>query len=232
MPVSGVPSRQMFSDGVRALFPAGVALGVARVGEGRTADLLTDELAGLDRMAPARAAEFIAGRLALRHAQKSLSVAGFAVPNAADRSPQWPEGFCGSISHARGLAVAVLAHRSERLLSIGVDIEDDSALPADLHDIVLVPEERAALADKVDAGQQAKAVFVVKEAVYKAQYPLTGRLFGFDQISVSLHPQTGCFDARFNAGIAPFRAGERLNGRYSACGGLVIAGLVACAARQ
>lgn len=232
IPVAGTLSPQSLSHGARALFPAAVAVGVAGVGEGRAADLMTEEITALGSMAPNRAAEFIAGRLALRRAQRSLSVPCLAVPNAADRSPQWPAGFCGSISHACGLAIAVLAHRSDRVQSLGVDIEDDAALPADLHDIVLVPEERAALAGKESANRQAKIIFAAKEAVYKAQYLLTRRLFGFEMITVSVQPQAGCFGARFNSGIAPFRSGEHVAGRYSVCGGLIIAGLVLGAMRD
>lgn len=232
MPAFATRSSQALAERVRSLFPAEVGLGVALLGEGQSSDLLAAESAGLTRMVPARAAEFIAGRLALRRAQQALSAACFPVPNATDRSPQWPAGFCGSISHACGLAVAVMAHQSDGLQSLGIDIEDDAPLSADLQDIVLVQEERRALAARVDASRKAKIIFSVKEAVYKAQYPLTGKLFGFDQITVSLLSPTDCFDARFNADILPFQVGSRVAGRYSTGDGLVVAGVSLGATRD
>lgn len=216
--------RQRLSETVQALFPAGVAAGVARIGEGGEEDLLDEERGALARMVPQRKAEYIAGRLALRRAQRALSLPGFSVPNGPDRSPHWPPAFCGSISHAAGLAVAILSRQSNAAHSLGIDIEEDIALPAELLGIVLCPDERALLA-REDTDRLARIVFAAKEAVYKAQYPLSLRLFGFDAVAISLDTGQGRFDARFTTDIAPFSAGDRIAGRYSACDGLILAGV-------
>lgn len=176
-------------------------------------------------MVPARQAEFTAGRLALRRAQAALGVTGFALPNGPDRAPIWPEGYCGSISHAGAVAIAVMGRRTDGLQALGLDIEDDAALPEELHESVLRPAEQAGLRGRDDAGRRARAIFCIKECVYKAQYPLSGRLFGFDMIEVSLAPESGTFTARFMGDAPPFQAGDCQQGRYSACDGLIVSAL-------
>ena len=216
---------------VRALFPPDLrlGLGVARLGEGSDAHLMAQENKALGRVAPLRRAEFAAGRLALRRAQAALGVTPFAVPNGADRAPAWPRGFCGSISHAGGVAMAVLGRQDGGLRSLGLDIEVYEALPAALHDSVLLPPERAGIGGGIDAGRWAQAIFCIKECVYKAQYPLTGQLFGFEVIEVTQGSVAfdrgewpGAFTAQFKKDVVPFRAGDCVEGRYSAGGGLIV----------
>lgn len=210
---------------VRGLFPGEVAVGLARIGTAGKSCLTGAESDGLEQMVPARQAEFIAGRHALRRAQAALGVAGFALPNGPDRAPIWPGGYCGSISHAGGLAMAVLGRCRGGLRSLGLDIEEDTELESDLHETVLVPAERGALHGNDDAGRRAKAIFCIKECVYKAQYPLSRVIFGFEAIEVRPHAASRTFVARFLTDIAPFRAGNCLQGRYLACKGLIVAGL-------
>ncbi|MCC5986613.1 MAG: 4'-phosphopantetheinyl transferase superfamily protein [Pararhodobacter sp.] len=209
---------------VRGLFARDLplGLGLARIGEGGESILIGAEGDGLGRMVPKRRAEFAAGRLALRRAQAALGVAPFAVASSTNRAPFWPEGFCGSISHDGGVAIAVLGRRQGGLQSLGLDIEEDRALPAELHDSVLLESERAAIAGCENGGLKARTIFSIKECVYKAQYPLSLRLFGFEVIEVALDARRGAFCARFMEDVAPFRAGECITGRYSAVGGLIV----------
>ena len=215
------PPAELLRRQVQSLFPPGVVAGVARIGE--TAPLIDAEGNGLARMVPARQAEFIAGRLALRRAQAELGVPPFALINGPDRSPQWPDGYCGSISHAGGVAVVALCHSESGFGSLGLDIEEDRELSPELQENVLLPLERAALARCDHAGRQARLIFCVKECVYKAQYMFSRQLFGFEVIAVTL--SDGAFMAQFMADMAPFRAGDCLKGRYVFTNGLVIAGM-------
>ena len=73
------------------------------------------------KLVPRRRLEYLAGRLAARAALQS---AGADDPfiGRHDGAPVWPSGYCGSISHSAGLAVAVAA-RSRDWRSLGIDIE-------------------------------------------------------------------------------------------------------------
>lgn len=155
--------------------------------------------------------EFSAGRAAARQAMAQLSVAPQAILHGKDRAPIWPQGITGSISHSASdcLAVVWLAHQQ----GIGIDLEPATPLEAALWPVILRPEERDALQDTDDPALQAKRIFTIKEAVYKAQYPLSRRLFGFDAISVSLQAdQPMRFSARFLQRAVPFRIGDALTG--------------------
>jgi 4'-phosphopantetheinyl transferase EntD len=119
--------------------------------------------------------EFLAGRLAARRALAGLGRPAVAVPMAEDRAPVWPEGVVGSISHAAGLAVAVVADAPALL---GVDIARLEPFEAALIPEICRPEERA-LIPLEGQGLFACALFSAKEAAFKAQYPVTGLIFGF-----------------------------------------------------
>ena len=73
-------------------------------------ELLPPEAQAIDHAVPKRRREFTAGRTAARRACARLGVWAGALPVAADRTPVWPEGVVGSISHS-DLSCAVLAGR-------------------------------------------------------------------------------------------------------------------------
>src|SRR5690606_27349292 len=113
-----------------------------------------------------------------------------------DRSPRWPSDVVGSISHCRSRCVAVAALKSDNFLSLGIDIEEAVELDENLYesictaeeldDIRLLPQQRRGLA--------AKAIFSAKECIFKCQYPLTGLMLDFQDVSVKFASRT--FHAR------------------------------------
>lgn len=77
----------------------------------------------LERAPLRRQVEFLAGR---RCAAVALRAAGCQdgamLPIGPRRTPLWPTGFIGSISHEDGLAVAIAADRG-RVVALGVDVQ-------------------------------------------------------------------------------------------------------------
>jgi 4'-phosphopantetheinyl transferase EntD len=126
------------------------------------------EKRGIEQMAPVRFREFVAGRTAAHRAIGQLTGAVAPVPRNADRSPSWPAGLCGSLSHSRHYAIGVVA-RLAQYRSIGVDIEEDWRVEEDLWDQVLTPAERDWLGGlPPSAAQRAAALmFSAKEAYFK-----------------------------------------------------------------
>ncbi|MFU8883440.1 MAG: 4'-phosphopantetheinyl transferase family protein, partial [Rhodobacterales bacterium] len=168
---------------IAALFGAGVAVAVTDTAAPNP-PLLPVEAVAMARAVPQRVAEFTAGRAAARLAMQRLGLPPLAVPAAPDRSPVWPAGLTGSISHAGGICAAVLTRDLSR--RIGLDIEDPAPLEPDLWPLVLTPAELTALntLPPADRGIVAKRVFGIKEAAYKAQFTLTGAVIGFQALEV------------------------------------------------
>ncbi|MFC6642447.1 4'-phosphopantetheinyl transferase superfamily protein [Sulfitobacter profundi] len=68
-------------------------------------------------------------------------------------------------------------------------------------------------------------MFCAKEAAYKAQYPLTKTLFGFDRLDVTLSAENPAFDAQFTQDTERFKRGEKLPGRIVSVAGHLVSGV-------
>jgi 4'-phosphopantetheinyl transferase EntD len=151
------------------------------------AELLPEERLLLSAEAsPKRVADFARGRACAREALRLAGAWNDGHPPAIlrrDRVPLWPSGFVGSLGHTHGAAAAAAAPAT-RYRGLGVDIEllDRDVTP--VTERVLLPEERAALANHPPA--LALLWFCAKEAVYKALNPFTGVYLGFHDVRVEL----------------------------------------------
>lgn len=126
-----------------------------------------------------RIADFTAGRSAARDAFGELGLFNVVLPRGKRGPPIWPEGYTGSISHANGWALAVCAPLTA-CATLGIDIE---ALTTDL-DLAMIATQ-AERAQEID--HLAARIFSAKEAVYKAQFPLTGRMLDFPDVEITFH---------------------------------------------
>jgi len=149
------------------------------------ARLHPDEQALAATLATVRRRDWVAGRLALR-AALDRTVASSAAPILADDrgAPILPTGAVGSVSHKRGLAVALATSGVDH--RVGVDVELAAGSRLDLGPRVLTDPERAALAH-LDPAARARAVilrFALKEAIYKAIDPFVRRYVGFRELTV------------------------------------------------
>lgn len=133
------------------------------------------ELAELDASVGARRRDdFIRGRIAARLALRGLGARPQSIPIGAWRQPVWPEGVVGSISHAAGAGVAVVA-RSADLRGIGVDVEArDRRLSLRAARRILTRAEGWAL-DEPAQLPWPLVLFCVKEAAFKAVFQAYGR---------------------------------------------------------
>jgi enterobactin synthetase component D len=169
--------------------------------------------------AKVRQAEYLAGRFAARTA---LKAAGCMDPGEIasnpDRSPQWPDGYVGSITHTNGYVSAVVAS-SARVIAIGRDSEriltDENAL--EIQKVILRPEEverRVALG--LGAGEYVGLIFSAKESFYKALAPIVKRTFGFqDAQVVEISRDSGSLRLRLERDLGKgFGPGFELQGRF------------------
>lgn len=187
----------------RALLPETVAVAVTDPQADQPPLLPGEAVRGI----PSRQREFAAGRAAARRCMADLGLPPQPVPAGDDRAPLWPPGLSGSITHS---ATACLAALTRAPMLLGLDIEPDVPLEKSLHSLILRPEER----DSPDP----LLLFSAKEAAYKAQYPLTRQLFGFEVLQIAITAPDR-FTAIFRESIGPFAEGSRLEGRYARAGG-------------
>jgi 4'-phosphopantetheinyl transferase EntD len=195
------------------LFGTRHRIGVGRTSTGVAHDLWPEERRAMARATAKRRAEFAAGRAAARAALRGIGLVPFAIPMAADRAPVWPRGVVGSITHHDGDCLAIVA-RNQRLAGLGLDLEARADLPGDLWDEVLTAPEMAWLTSQIkpDRGLLARIIFSAKEAAYKALYPVTGKVVGFDAMVIHPDPDTGRFSARLATGFGAYGLGTILHG--------------------
>jgi len=206
---------------VAALFPVPVGVGITDPLTGPETGLFHVEQEAIRHAVPARQREFRAGRAAARMAQAALGLVAQAVPMGSDRAPIWPDGLCGTISHAGDTCIAVVCN-NPAITALGLDIEVNEGLPPDVLDTVLLPDERRLIDLHPSPESLARLFFSAKECAYKAQYPLTGQLFGFDTIAITVDLAQGVFEARFTRPVPPFARDARLAGRLSIIGRLIV----------
>lgn len=183
------------------LFPSqlfGVEL-VDGDGDARTLDPREREL--IRRAVPKRRAEFAAGRTCAHRALDRLGPEGREpLLRDAHGSPLWPTGTVGSISHAGGRAVSVVARRGN-VEAVGVDIERwTEPFPDGALGHVCTDGERARLPADTPATRLLRrlhvhACFSIKEAIYKCVYAGTGLRLGFADADVVFDLQQGLFHA-------------------------------------
>jgi 4'-phosphopantetheinyl transferase EntD len=154
--------------------------------EDALASLHPDEIALATSMPPIRRRDWVAGRLALRHALTHQGLLSSAPLLADDRgAPILDPTALGSISHKRGLAVA-LASPASGAHRIGVDVENLASARVDVSARILTTPELDAIAT-LSGAARLRAVtlrFALKEAIYKAIDPFLRRYVGFREVSV------------------------------------------------
>jgi 4'-phosphopantetheinyl transferase EntD len=136
-----------------------------------------DELASTAPMSPDRLKEFSQGRWHARKALAQLGVAEASLPVSANRSPVWPKGFVGSISHVPanrqtnqpGQIVAVAA-QSKDCSGLGVDLERTGMLMPEHWQAFLCTRELAYLGSRPwsQRDRWAHGLWSAKEAAMKA----------------------------------------------------------------
>ena len=191
------------------------------------ATLLTMESAAAAAFAPGRRAEFTHGRSCARQALHQLGLEAGGIPVGASREPLWPTGIVGSISHAGTAATAGVARAGGNIVNLGLDLEPDEPLDAELVAQVCRPTEIARLAiSDADPARAARHVFAMKEAVYKALWPVQRRFLEFHDVEVHGGSGRGTFGVTIHNGRCPPETAARLEGRFARIGTMFVAGVV------
>lgn len=186
--------------------------------------LYPEERAAVRGAVAKRLREFSASRAAARAALRQLGAAAAAIPMGADRAPVWPAGIRGSITHAAGVCLAAVAWERQ-IRWLGLDAEATDPLERDLIPLICTQQEQAWLARQPQSGLCAKLIFSAKECAYKAQYPESLQLFGFDTLRIDLDLAEKRFTAVFVQSVPGFTRGTQLQGRFAITHSIVVTGI-------
>ena len=201
---------------ITALFPEGV-IAVTASGAMRTDRLLPGEDVAIRRAAPRRRRQFTAGRVCAREALAKLGIEDFPLLAGRDRLPGWPPGVVGSISHTDGYCAAVVA-LTERFAGLGLDVEGTRPLSPRVAARVCAASELERLEGVAAPPGTAwtKLLFSAKESTYKCYFPPTRAFLGFDDVTVTLDPESASFTALIVRASAPPALGYReFRGRFA-----------------
>jgi len=212
--ISSLRGLQAAVDGMAAGAACAASASVMVVAD-HASELSLAEQSLIASWATHRQHEFATGRLCARRALAVLGLDGGNLLPDGDGVPQWPTGLVGSISHSRGVVIAVAARSADCSL-LGLDLEKTNRLRAAAIRKVVHPLE----ADFV-AGDQVKAsiLFSLKEAFYKAQFPRWRTTGNFHDLALGVDMEAGSaqvveIDARFAPNLAQLRFGFRLVDDY------------------
>ena len=125
-----------------------------------------------------RRQEFATGRWCARRAMRILGHEPGPIPVGEGRSPLWPVGVHGSISHTHGFTCALVTDGTAR---VGLDVERlDREITRPTWDLILSARETR----RFHTESEKLMVFSAKETFFKAVYPLVRRMVGFHEIEI------------------------------------------------
>lgn len=188
--------------------------------------LFEQEEQAIARAVERRRVQYRATRYLARVAFRKLGYEELPLVNHKDRSPLWPLGLVGSLTHTDDwCALAVARGNSQRAL--GIDGEDVHRLKEELYSHLFTDSELMLLRARAasERPRLAALMFSAKESLYKCQFPLTRRFLGFHDVELQLNQQSGqqgSFSCRFIKPMPELDDGCRFEGRYLFSQGRVV----------
>jgi 4'-phosphopantetheinyl transferase EntD len=160
----------------------GLLIGHRVISQGDELALLYEEMESFSFPTIERRRASGAARRVARELMNSMGIAGLPILRSEFGAPIWPAGVVGSMAHDNRIAVAAVGLRRD-FDAVGIDIERAVPLPPDILELIATSLEQRAI---VDNWLGAKLLFAIKEAVYKAAYPLDHEFLDFHDIEVDL----------------------------------------------
>ena len=205
-----LPSNAIPMD-LNNLFPPDVAVVTADASMWQS-PLCQEEEALIEGAIEKRQREFRAGRNAAHTALAQLKAPRAPLLRGERREPLWPAGHLGSIAHCKDLCVAVSAREGD-LMGLGIDVEPLAPLPTGVERYIHTPEEEAFITQNPACHPQ-RLIFSAKESLYKCYYPLVGRFFGFQSVTLSIDREAGRFSYSPSEQCEVNFPSGRFEGRY------------------
>jgi 4'-phosphopantetheinyl transferase EntD len=177
--------RDLIANVTAAIAEPGIFIAHRLISSGDAGELLAGEARHFQTASEQSQRQSGAARAIARELLSRLGHGGAAILKSPSGAPVWPEGIVGSLAHDDRVALAAVA-RARDFAGLGIDIEPDEVLPAEMVDLVATPAERSRYGPNFLYG---RALFVAKEAVFKAVHPLDGVFLDFQDIEVDVENQ-------------------------------------------
>ena len=195
-----------------------VSFDAQRFSETSARDLGINVPGSLQRALHKRKAEYVAGRLCARRAILAIRPAfDGQIGSFADRSPIWPQGIVGSLTHCEGFASAAVAS-DELVRGIGIDSGRimDEGTAGSVERFITCGESWISGASEFSPAVSLTLLFSAKESLFKCLYPLVRRFFSFEHARIDLVDRSRCvFRAVLLVDIGGgLTASTALDGRY------------------
>lgn len=142
-----------------------------------------------DRRLAFRSTQAAAAERCVHSLARSIGLAdNVHVPTGEGGERCWPSGFVGSLTH-KGTVVLGAVAESTVFSAIGIDLERFSGRPLAGITHIVNPEEQ--LLSRDDREVRTLQALAAKEAVFKAQYPITHRRLDFSDVRLEWAPDSG-----------------------------------------
>jgi len=138
-----------------------------------------------------RKSEYLAGRICAKHCLDKIGYFNYFVKSNEDRSPVWPAGVVGSISHTENEAICIVGP-SDQYLGVGIDIEKTMSKKEVyfIRDQILLNSEIELFdnnyVDTYAFHEFMTLVFSAKESIFKAIYPQIKKYFDFHAVKLNM----------------------------------------------
>jgi 4'-phosphopantetheinyl transferase EntD len=181
-----------------------------------TEPILSDPQNRADRIRR-RTLQFEAGRRCAAELLAELGSTALCVGVNEDRSPSWPPGYVGSITHTDRLACVAVSPITN-MRAIGIDVEERMSIESaqEIESLCMLSSEvRLSAAVGDDRALLVTLCFSAKEALFKCLYPVVKSLFGFDEVEIlQVDPEARQLAVRLLSTLSTdFKAGDVLQGR-------------------
>lgn len=165
--------------------------------------------AHLQRSSVKRQAEYLASRWLVAKLVAQFGISNWQLGNRTDRSPIWPTGLSGSLSHHAQQVMVLLAVDS---MLVGNDIEQSLThhQAEEIASLTMAPSEAALLEHAgLPFNLAVTLLFSIKETLYKALYPRLQLPLEFsDAELISIDSQLCCTKLRL---VGKYASGENAN---------------------
>lgn len=179
--------------------------------------LMPQEKGCIEAAVEKRQREFATARVLARHLLAEYGIHRYPLLNDNDRVPIWPEGIVGSISHCDQCCMVALMNKNEKTINIGIDVEPDNAIDADLWPSFATDCELRWIESfaNISSGRLAHLLFSAKEATYKCIFPVTRKFIEFHDIEIEFDLNAGLFyPVILDSDLTSALKHNRLDGRF------------------
>lgn len=188
--------------------------------------LIGDEVLAIEQEGAARAREFSAGRAAAHSAMEQLGHVPRPVLQGVGQAPVWPPGLRGSISHSSRDSLAVVTDDPD-ILALGLKIGPATALESSSWPEICTIREMHWLASlgPSQRGYFAMLLKCIKQAVYKAQFQVTGTAISFHDVEAGIDLSNNFFEGWVLPDLPVIGPNKPFAGRFALLSDCFVAGV-------